>query len=361
MRTTPPLIPRSTGDKAIPLTPGRSSWLPDRSKKDLEGFSRSDGVRHRADGCCVGGKVRYSVLIIDDSDQVRKAIRQSLESSRLFASIHEAREGLRGFKLLMEHDIDLVLCDLLMPGCDGFKFLLMKHKRVKYKDIPVILLTGQEDLKNKVRGLELGASDYLVKPFDPRELLARVKVQLKIKDLQDELKIKNARLAELSVTDALTKIYNRRYLCEKLDHEFNRCSRYNLPLAYMMFDLDFFKEVNDKFGHMAGDFILVEVGAILERNSRKLDLVARFGGDEFVMLLPNTKREGAVTLADRVREEIQNSRFSFEKHEINVTVSTGIVLYPHDGVESTEQLIKKVDEALFAAKQAGRNQIKIAS
>ena len=305
--------------------------------------------------------MRYSVLIIDDSDQIRKEIRSSLEASHLFKVVHEAREGLRGFKLLMEHEIDLVLCDLLMPGCDGFKFLLMKHKRVKYKDIPVILLTGQEDLKNKVRGLELGASDYLVKPIDPRELLARVKVQLKIKDLQDELKIKNARLAELSVTDGLTKIYNRRYLHEKLDHEFNRCSRYNLPLAYVMFDLDFFKEVNDKYGHIAGDFILVEVAAILERNSRKLDLVARFGGEEFAMLLPNTEKEGAIKLADRVREEIQNNRFNFENNEINVTVSAGIVLYPHDGVESTEQLIKKADDALFAAKQAGRNQIKIAS
>ncbi|MFQ5457739.1 MAG: diguanylate cyclase [Myxococcota bacterium] len=303
----------------------------------------------------------YSVLIVDDSDQVRKEIRRTLEQAGLFSAIEEARDGLRGFKLLMEHEIDLVLCDLLMPGCDGFKFLLMKRKRVKYKDVPVILLTGQEDLKNKVRGLEQGASDYLVKPIDPRELVARVKVQLKIKALQDELKIKNARLAELSVTDGLTNVYNRRYLREKLDHEFNRCSRYNLALAYMMFDIDFFKKINDEFGHMAGDFILVEVAAILKRNSRSLDLVARFGGEEFAMLLPNTDKEGAVALAERIREDIANSRFSFEKQAIQVTASAGLVMYPHDEIKTMDQLIQRADDALFVAKQQGRNRVEVAS
>jgi diguanylate cyclase (GGDEF)-like protein len=303
----------------------------------------------------------HSVLIMDDSDQVRQQIRRALEESLLFTAFHEAADGLTGFKLLTQQSIDLILCDLLMPGCDGFKFLLMKRRKVEFKDIPVILLTGQEDVKNKIRGLEQGASDYVVKPFDSGELLARVKVQLKIKALQDELKIKNARLSELSATDGLTNIYNRRYLREKLDHEFNRCKRYNLKLAFMMLDLDYFKQVNDQYGHIAGDYILVEVAAILKRNSRKPDLVARYGGEEFAMLLPSTDLEGAHALAERICEEIGNSRFRFERHLITLTASAGLVVYPNPDIETTDQLIQKADEALFEAKQGGRNRVNIAA
>jgi diguanylate cyclase (GGDEF)-like protein len=277
---------------------------------------------------------------MDDSNQVRRQIRRALEESSLFTSFHEAADGLTGFKLLMQNPIDLVLCDLLMPSCDGFKFLLMKRRKVEFKDIPVILLTGEEDVKNKIRGLEQGASDYVVKPFDAGELLARVKVQLKIKALQDELKIKNSRLSELSATDGLTSVYNRRYLREKLDHEFNRCKRYNLKMAYMMLDLDYFKQINDQYGHLAGDYILVEVAAVLKRNSRKPDLVARYGGEEFAMLLPNTDLAGACALVERICDEIENSRFTFERHLISLTASA---------------------EALFAAKQGGRNRVEIAA
>ena len=302
----------------------------------------------------------YSCLIIDDSDSIRKKIREALEEASLFTTFHEAAEGLSGFKLLLQNQVDLVLCDLLMPGCDGFKFLLMKRKRLEFKDVPVIILTGEEDMKNKLRGLEQGASDYLVKPFDPRELVARVKVQLKIKSLQDELKIKNARLSELSVTDGLTNVYNRRYLRDKLELEFLRSRRYNHKMAYVMFDLDYFKRVNDQYGHMAGDYILVEVAAILKRNSRKPDLVARYGGEEFAMLLPNTELEGALTVAERAREQIEQTRFNFESNAIRLTVSGGLVLFPNPEVQSIDQLVRKADEALFLAKERGRNQIVVA-
>ena len=302
----------------------------------------------------------YSCLIIDDSDSIRKKIREALVEASLFTTFHEAAEGLSGFKLLLQNQVDLVLCDLLMPGCDGFKFLLMKRKRLEFKDVPVIILTGEEDMKNKLRGLEQGASDYLVKPFDPRELVARVKVQLKIKSLQDELKIKNARLSELSVTDGLTNVYNRRYLRDKLELEFLRSRRYNHKMAYVMFDLDYFKRVNDQYGHMAGDYILVEVAAILKRNSRKPDLVARYGGEEFAMLLPNTELEGALTVAERAREQIEQTRFNFESNAIRLTVSGGLVLFPNPEVQSIDQLVRKADEALFLAKERGRNQIVVA-
>ena len=308
-----------------------------------------------------GEGVGYSVLIIDDSENVRGKIRTELEESGLFTTFYEAAEGLAGFKLLLQQKIDLVLCDLLMPECDGFKFLLMKRRRLEFKDIPVIILTGEEDMKNKIRGLEQGASDYLTKPFDARELVARVKVQLKIKSLQDELKIKNSRLSELSVTDGLTNVYNRRYLREKLELEFLRCRRYNLKMAYVMLDLDYFKRINDHYGHMAGDYILVEVAAILKRNSRKPDLVARYGGEEFAMLLPNTEIEGALSVAERACEEIGETNFSFENKIIQVTVSAGLVVYPHPDVHTPDQLVRKADEALFLAKERGRNRLEIAA
>lgn len=302
----------------------------------------------------------YSCLIIDDSESIRKKIREALEEVSLFTTFHEATEGITGFKLLLQNKIDLVLCDLLMPQCDGFKFLLMKRKRLEFKDIPVIILTGQEEVKNKIRGLDQGASDYLLKPFDPRELVARVKVQIKIKTLQDELKIKNARLSEMSVMDGLTNVYNRRHLGDKLELEFLRARRYNLGLAYVMFDLDYFKRVNDQYGHMAGDYILVEVAAILKRNSRKPDLVARYGGEEFAMLLPNTDLEGALTVAQRAREEVEQTRFNFESNAIALTVSGGLVVYPHPDVHSVDQLVRKADDALFLAKEQGRNRLVVA-
>ncbi|HEY6006943.1 MAG TPA: response regulator, partial [Geobacteraceae bacterium] len=160
-----------------------------------------------------------SVLVIDDSSTVRSEIVRTLRDFGLFTSISEAGDGLQGFKALLANPVDLIICDLEMPTMDGFKFLALVQTREELRDIPVIMLTGRGDRELKIKGLEQGASDYVTKPFDTGELVARVKVQLKIKSLQDELKQSNQLLREMSITDHLTRLYNRRHLMEVLDRE----------------------------------------------------------------------------------------------------------------------------------------------
>ncbi len=158
-----------------------------------------------------------TLLIIDDSASVREEIKKTLGMTGIFDTILEATNGIEGFKLLVNNTVDLVVCDVVMPSIDGFKFLTMMKSKPEYTDLPVIMLTGEQSTEKKIKGLEQGASDYVIKPFDPGELVARIKVQLKLKYLQDELKKSNALLKELSNTDALTRLHNRRNIMELLD------------------------------------------------------------------------------------------------------------------------------------------------
>lgn len=219
-----------------------------------------------------------SILIIDDSNQVRAQIVKTLQKVSLFDNYLEAADGIEAFKLVLNSPVDLILCDLEMPRMDGFKFISMLQTRDELKDIPVIMLTGREDRDLKIKGLEEGACDYVTKPFDAGELVARVKVQLKIKCLQDELKRSNELLKQLSNTDPLTHLYNRRYLMEALDREYQRAARKESSLSLIIIDIDHFKKVNDNYGHQQGDVVLAAVAALLKKMVRSYDVAARYGG-----------------------------------------------------------------------------------
>jgi PleD family two-component response regulator len=179
-----------------------------------------------------------SILIMDDSKAVRQQILDILKKTSPFESYYEAGDGFEGFKIVLSRPVDVILCDLEMPGMDGFKFLSMIKAREELRNIPVIMLTGHEDRNAKIRGLEQGASDFVTKPFDPEELMARVKVQFKIKSLQDELKKSNQLLLELSNTDPLTNLFNRRCLMETLNREFERSKRTKNSLSLIIVDID---------------------------------------------------------------------------------------------------------------------------
>ncbi|HVO30740.1 MAG TPA: diguanylate cyclase, partial [bacterium] len=254
-----------------------------------------------------------------------------------------------------------VVCDVVMPELDGFKFIQLIKAKPETRDIPVILLTGEESTEKKVRGLEQGASDYIVKPFDPAELVARVKVQLKIKQLQDELKEKNAQLERLASTDALTKVHNRRYFMEIYEVEYAKCERFHHDMGLLILDIDHFKSVNDTWGHPEGDRVLVEVARTLSSNVRKVDLLARFGGEEFVVLLPSTDFKGAKFVGEKLRSEIEKSVHVGGADRRPITISVGLAHVPTTpGVTSGEQLMQRADEALYRAKQTGRNRLCIA-
>lgn len=302
-----------------------------------------------------------TALIIDDSDTLREEILRTLKEASLFESYLEACDGLEGFKVLLNNRVDLVLCDLEMPRMDGFRFLAMMRAREEFQDVPVIILTGREDRDTKIRGLEQGASDYLTKPFDAGELVARVRVQLKVKSLQDELKRSNDMLRTLSITDPLTHLHNRRHLMEMVEKEFQRASRKGAHLSLIILDIDYFKKVNDTYGHQEGDRVLTILAEIVRRRLRSYDLAARYGGEEFVLLLPETPVHEAMAIAERLRLEVQEHIFDGSLQGQVITISLGVATYPSSRIESIDSLFRQADEALYRAKQSGRNRVELMS
>ena len=301
-----------------------------------------------------------SVLIIDDSDAVREKIIKTLESFNLFVRYYEAEDGLEGFKKLLSSPVDIILCDLEMPRIDGFKFLSMMKSRPELQDTPVIMLTGMNDRDLKIKGLEQGASDYITKPFDPEELVARVKVHLKVKNLQDDLKRTNELLLELSNTDHLTGLFNRRYLMDALDKEVQRSSRKGGNLSLLILDIDHFKNVNDTYGHLQGDAVLQKVALQLQKELRNYDIAARYGGEEFIAVLPDATLKEASFVADRIRASIQAAKFNGALAQLNLTVSLGVALYSTEDGTTVDKFIKRADDALYRAKENGRNRVECA-
>ncbi|HET6420752.1 MAG TPA: diguanylate cyclase [Geobacteraceae bacterium] len=300
-----------------------------------------------------------SVLVVEDSETVRREIVHILKGKSIFDTFFEADDGLQGFKVLLGHKIDLILCDVDMPMMDGFKFISLVQSREDLRDVPIILLTGKEDRDSKIRGLEQGASDYITKPFDAGELVARVKVHLKIKTLQDQLKQANELLLAISHTDHLTGLYNRRYLEETLEREFRRTQRKGNNLAVMILDIDHFKMVNDTYGHQQGDYVLCKIAALFQRVLREYDTAARFGGEEFIAVIPETSLSEARNIAERIRASIEETLFSVGDEKIRITASFGVSAFPAEEIRSADDLIRVADKALYSAKIKGRNRVEL--
>jgi len=301
------------------------------------------------------------ILIVDDNAMIRSEIKAVLMKDGGFTHFMEASDGLTAFKIIMENPPDVVLCDLVMPGFDGLKFLGLKASRKELEQIPVIILTAEDDLDRKAEILERGASDYVTKPFHEKELLARVRIHTKLKILQDELLEKNAQLEALSVTDPLTGLANRRRLMTRLEEEVVRGRRHKTPLSVVMIDIDHFKQVNDTHGHAMGDEVLRNIGAMLKTGVRATDLAARFGGEELTLILPHTDLASAMQVAENLRQKFAALEHQLDGVTLQKTASMGVAAREGEGEQpDAEHLLKRADEALYKAKQGGRNRVEAA-
>jgi diguanylate cyclase (GGDEF)-like protein len=297
-----------------------------------------------------------SILIIEDSASQRAEVRDALRQSGLFERILEADNGLRGLKLLLSEPVDLVVCDLELPGLDGDKLLRMSHS-AQGRQIPFLVLTAVTDYDRMAQLLRDGASDAITKPFHAVDLIARIELHLKLERLQRELIEKNKMLEKLSITDPLTGLRNRRFLTEILSVEFQRALRYRTDLTLLMADLDHFKQVNDRYGHLAGDEVLSVVAERLQRRLRASDIGGRYGGEEFLVILSHGGREGGVSFAEQWRADVEETPVELEDGTpIRTTLSIGVVSYL-PSFKDASQLIAAADSALYRAKEGGRNQV----
>ena len=300
-----------------------------------------------------------TLLIIDDSAAVREELIEILTADGDFNHFLEAPDGVSGLKIFSdpEQDVDVVCCDLNMPRMDGYQFLRMARANPNLMNIPIVMVTSESDVTEVVKAFELGANDFISKPFISSILKVRLNNMLHIKHLQDLLKAQRGMMEEMATRDSLTNLANLRSFRLSFEDEFNRSVRYGDPMSVLMADLDRFKMVNDTYGHPRGDAVLKETASIMLDVMRKVDLVARYGGEEFVVIMPHTDTDGAMRAAERLRAAVEGCHFDGLAAAGDVTVSIGVATLV-EGVETDmDGLIKQADEALYRAKMNGRNRV----
>lgn len=296
------------------------------------------------------------ILVVDDNQDNIEIMSTRLRFRGY--EVLEASDGEQALALVREAAPDLILLDVMLPDIDGYEISRRIKGATDLPFIPIILVTARDSTQDKVAGLDAGADDYLTKPINFPELEARVRSMLRIKRLQDELEEKNRELERLSISDGLTGLFNHRHILDLLCDEFERVERTNELVSVAMFDLDRFKAVNDTYGHQAGDRVLGEMADILRESARDVDRLGRYGGEEFLALLPETSLDDAAVFVERVRREVARRPFDIGRDEpLRMTVSAGVATYPHESMDSPEMLVRFADDALYAAKAAGRNRV----
>lgn len=301
-----------------------------------------------------------TILIIDDSAAMRRGMGALLADMGLEVRTLFAKDGLVGFSMARQHPVDLILCDLHMPICDGMALLRLVRNDSALRDIPVVMLTASDDADGVVAALEAGAVDYVRKPALPAELRARISVHLRLKQLSDQLRQRTAELKTLAHTDGLTQVENRRSLDEILQAEHARALRYDRPLSVLMLDVDHFKKLNDTHGHQAGDLMLQALATMLKSTVRTNDLVARYGGEEFAVVLPETPLVPAAHLARRLRIAVEALRVDCDGKQLRMTVSVGVAACTPGQAADGVKLMAAADAALYRAKTGGRNRVELA-
>lgn len=302
------------------------------------------------------------VLLAEDIAVTRKLTRKILENKGY--EVMEASDGQEAWEIFQreKEKINIVLIDWSMPRLNGLQ-LCKKIKATKVSDyVYVIFLTGKADIDNVVEGLEAGADDYVTKPFNKKELISRINVGARYVQLQQKLREAYKELHLLSITDGLTRILNRRALLERLEEELHRASRENAFFCLIMLDIDHFKRVNDKYGHQAGDKVLVEVVKRVKSMLRPYDIIGRYGGEEFLVGILGEDREIGLKKAEDFRRCVEEKEFEYNDKKLKISISLGISYQKigdtkNDIPQLLDDLTKKADEALYKAKETGRNKV----
>lgn len=299
---------------------------------------------------------RQPRIVVADDDRLA---RQMLVAILLQAGfqVDAVDDGQEAIELVGRGGVDLVLLDIVMPRLSGLEACKLLKAMTAETFLPVVLVTGKTDTASRIEGLKIGADDYVCKPFDEDELLARVGAMLRIKRLHDHVAAQRAHLEQLSVHDEMTGLYNYRYLFARLNEEFKRAERYHEPFACVLVDIDQLRRLNETGGRPLGDVVIKRVSDGIRRSVREVDVVARYGGEEFLVVLPSTHFAGSVTVAERIWRETSGSPIDYAGSSTEFTVSIGVSLYPSRDVRTKDALLRAAESALYQAKREGGNRI----
>jgi diguanylate cyclase (GGDEF)-like protein len=297
----------------------------------------------------------FTIAIVDDDPAIRRLVRLFLRRAG-FETL-ELTTGEEARAALTTQPWDLAILDRRLPDMDGVVLAHELKSKADFRTRYIIMLTGEDEQKDKIEGLELGADDYITKPFQYPELLARIRAGKRIVDLQKELLETNKRLELLSITDGLTRLHNHRHFQDELARAFDESQRYQRPLSLAMIDIDFFKKFNDTYGHAVGDDVLKGAAALFRDSVRSTDLVARYGGEEFAVMMPETELPDGCTFAEKIRHLMESTPLETQAGPVQVTVSIGVASVPHTRTHTAKELIVAADRSLYRAKKNGRNRI----
>jgi diguanylate cyclase (GGDEF)-like protein len=306
---------------------------------------------------------KFRILVVDDDQDSVDLLAEWLGMEGY--DVQSANDGTGALQRVSTQRPDLILLDLLIPPPDGLEVIRAVKRDRDASTTPIVVMTVKRDVASKVQALRAGADEFIVKPFHFDELDAVLRSSLKkryhytnLERTNRQLREANEKLLKMSVTDDRTNLLNDRYLSRRLMEEFKRAQRHGTPLTVILLDLDHFKQINDKYGHDCGDQVLRSFGKIVTDSAREIDIVGRFGGEEFLMILPNTDGIRAAIVAERVRKAAEENVYKYNEFLIRVTVSAGIASYPTNRALRTEtDLLKAADDAMYRAKQASRNKV----
>jgi diguanylate cyclase (GGDEF)-like protein len=297
----------------------------------------------------------FTIAVVDDDAAIRRLVRLFLHRAG-FRTV-ECTTGEEARSTLATERWDLAILDRRLPDMDGVVLAHELKSQPSTRGQYIIMLTGEDEQEDKIEGLELGADDYITKPFQYPELLARIRAGKRIVDLQNELIESNRRLELLSITDGLTQLHNHRHFQDELARALEEALRYQRPLSLAMIDIDFFKRINDTYGHAAGDDVLKSTAAVFRGSVRSTDLVARYGGEEFAVMMPQTPLNDALIFAEKIRALIEETEMKTRAGSLKTTVSIGVASTPEVTVLNAPELIVAADTALYRAKRSGRNRV----